>query len=101
MAVADASYLNWSDTPETPAPLLAKQTGNQVLLEWRAESSNGFEIQRSIDWDAWRKIAEVNSDQLRYSDAFPSGRHVTYRVRALGLKGPSPWSNPAWVESAH
>ena len=101
MAVADASYLNWSDTPETHAPLLAKQTGNQVQLEWRAESSNGFEIQRSIDWDDWQKIAEVKSDQLRYSDALPAGRHVTYRVRALGLNGPSPWSNPVWVEAAH
>ena len=24
--------------------------------------------------------------------------HITYRVRAVGKHGPSPWSNPAWVD---
>jgi len=100
VAVADASYLNWSETPETPAPLSVKQIGSNVLLEWRGKGT-GFEIQRAIDWGTWEAVAKVKSDQLRYSDTLPAGTHISYRVRALGMRDPSPWSNPSWIDLPH
>jgi len=99
IAIADASYLNWLEMPETPAPLSAKKVGDKVVLEWRGKAT-GFEIQRSIDWATWEVVARVKSDQLSYSEAQPAGTHVSYRVRGLGVDGTSPWSNPAWIEVA-
>jgi hypothetical protein len=102
IAVADASYLNWEETPEAPAGLSTKQASSGVDLSWRASGDgNGFEIQRSIDWTSWQKVAVVRSDQRYYSEQLPKGAHITYRVRTLGQNEPSAWSNPAWVEATH
>ena len=102
MAVADVSYLDWPVAPEAPAGLVAKQTGSRVQLEWSGdETSSRFEVQRSMDWGAWQKVAEIRQRQLTYSEPLPAGRHITYRVRALGSSAPSAWSNPAWVDVPH
>jgi hypothetical protein len=47
------------------------------------------------------KVTELRSDRLSYSEKLPSGRHITYRVRALGQQAPSAWSNPTWVDEMH
>ena len=101
IAVTDESYLNWQETPETPAPLTVRLVGTQAQLEWRGEHANGFEIQRSVDWGEWQTVVELKSDQRQYLEPLPAGRHVTYRIRALAEKAPSPWSNPAWVDRPH
>jgi hypothetical protein len=99
LAVADASYLDWPQSPESPGPLVVKQAGEKVYLEWKANgNSNGFEIQRSVDWSDWQKVARVESSVSTYSEQSPRGHHITYRVRALSPEAPSSWSNPAWVE---
>ncbi len=101
IAVADASYLNWPQAPEAPAGLVAKEFRGEVQLEWKKYGNNaGFEIQRSSDFGSWQKVTELGSDQLRYSEKLPSGRHITYCVRALGQQAPSAWSDPAWVDVA-
>ena len=102
VAVADASYLKWSQAPEAPAGLVAKQSRGRVQLNWKGHGElNGFEIQRSLDWGSWQNVTVLGPDQLRYSEQLPSGAHITYRVRALGRAEPSAWSNPAWVDSVH
>jgi hypothetical protein len=99
IAVADASYVNWPQAPEAPAGLIAKQIKGEVELRWDGyANTTGFEIQRSSDWKRWEKVKELRSDQLRYSETLPAGKHITYRVRALGQQAPSAWSNPAWVD---
>jgi hypothetical protein len=99
LAVADASYLNWPQSPETPGPLVAKQAGEKVHLEWAGHGhSSGFEIQRSVDWREWQEIAQVAPDSSTYSEPLPLGHRISYRVRAVGQEAPSAWSNPAWIE---
>jgi hypothetical protein len=99
LAVADASYLDWPQAPETPGPLVAKQTEEKANLEWKCYGNiGGFEIQRSVDWSDWQKVVEVGPGTSTYSEQLPRGRHITYRVRTLGQGPPSAWSNPAWVE---
>ena len=100
IAVADVSYLNWPEAPEAPSGLVAKQSGDQVQLDWKGNGAvSGFEIQRSLDWGSWRKVAEVRPEQLHYTEPSPAGGHITYRIRALGRTEPSAWSNPTWVGS--
>jgi hypothetical protein len=101
-AVADASYLDWPLTPDAPAGLVAKQSVGEVQLEWKAYGGfTGFEIQRSSDRSSWQKVTKLRSDRLSYSEKLPSGRHITYRVRALGQQAPSACSNPTWVGEMH
>ena len=99
VAVADASYLDWSQAPEAPGPLIAKQTGEKVQLEWKGYgASSGFEIQRSVDWSDWQKVAQAAANTSTFSEQLPPGLHITYRVRALRKDAVSPWSNPAWID---
>jgi hypothetical protein len=100
MAVADASYLDWPEVPETPAELTASRSGQMVRLLWKGYGDGmlSFEIQRSIDFGPWRPLGKTASDKTEYSDIPDAKGHVTYRVRAAGGNGPSAWSNPAWVE---
>ena len=100
VAVTDASYLDWKVTPETPGELSAEISGRDVRLQWNTYgSANAFEIQRSVDWRPWEKITSLPANQMNYTERFPSGKHISYRVRALGSGNSSPWSNPAWVET--
>ena len=99
-----SSYLDWPVAPEAPIGLSATRSIDGVNLEWRRygnETLVGFEIQRSLDWGTWQKVAEVKFDQMRYSEKLPSGAHTSYRVRAIGKQAPSAWSNPAWIDQSN
>ncbi len=100
VAVADASYLDWPALPEAPAELRASRQGGEVKLEWKTYGSiTGVEVERSVGFGAWEKLATLKPGTTQYSDnEVPSG-HVTYRVRVASENGPSAWSNPAWVDS--
>jgi hypothetical protein len=99
VAIADSSYLDWQSAPEAPARLAAALLEHEVRLSWgKYGNPSGFEVQRSIDWAPWQKMAELRADQITYIDGAPAGAHITYRVRALSAKDPSAWSNPAWVD---
>ncbi|HEX6804449.1 MAG TPA: fibronectin type III domain-containing protein [Terriglobales bacterium] len=99
LAVADASFMDWSPVPEAPWGLTAKRSGEQVTLHWKPVQCDGFEVQQSIDSSAWKTIAHVPSKATSFSEHVPEGGHVSYRVRAVGV-GESAWSNPAWVTQA-
>ena len=101
VAIADSSYLNWQPAPEAPGELAATLRDHEVRLSWQKYGNlSAFEVQRSTDWAPWQKVAELPADHLAYSENEPPGAHITYRVRALGPKDPSAWSNPAWVDAA-
>lgn len=101
IAVADASYFNWPQAPEAPSGLVARQSGDAIQLEWKGYAdTTGFEIQRSEDWGIWQKVTQLRSDHLSYSEKVLSGKHISYRVRAVGAQAPSAWSNSAWVDAA-
>ncbi len=99
MAVADASYLDWAEVPETPGGLRVTPSGGARTLEWKAFGEpHRAEIERSLDFGPWEHVEEVRSGETRFRDAQSLRGHVTYRVRTLGASSPSAWSNPAWVE---
>jgi hypothetical protein len=46
----------------------------------------------------WQPAGETTPDKTEFSEPGGEKGHNTYRVRAVGEHGPSPWSNPAWVD---
>jgi hypothetical protein len=101
-AITDSSYLDWNRAPEAPSELTATVSGRAARLGWNSHgSSASFEIDRSIDWSPWERIGQLPGSQKTYSDTLPQGKHITYRVRAIGPEEPSAWSNPAWIDISH
>lgn len=99
MAVADASYLDWPELPEAPGELRAAHTGGRISLQWNNYAEGAaVEVERSIDYGPWQRIARLPAGAKNWPDAPAGSGHITYRVRAAGANGPSAWSNPAWVE---
>jgi len=99
MALADASYLNWPELPEAPGALQAKFENGRVRLVW----TNGggavrLQVERSVHQGPWQSAATLAPGTVEWSERLPAAGHVTYRVRADSKNGPSPWSNPAWVD---
>jgi len=98
VALADASYLNWPQAPAAPGGLVAQLSYGKVRLAWSThEQNNRFEVQRSTDWSGWQTVTKLSAGVTTYSEQVPLGKHISYRVRALGAGSPSAWSNPAWV----
>ncbi|HXW91520.1 MAG TPA: hypothetical protein VEK33_13310 [Terriglobales bacterium] len=99
VAVTDASFLDWPEAPAAPGELMAVLSGHDVQLDWKKYGNAvGFELERSSDWDAWEKVTALPAGQTRYREPLARATHITYRVRAVGSKAPSSWSNPAWVD---
>lgn len=98
VAVTDSSYLNWTTVPEAPGELIAVSVGDEVRLSWNNyEDLPALEVQRSLDWRSWEKVANLPPNTTSYVEHRPGASHVTYRVRAVGREGSSAWSNPAWI----
>jgi hypothetical protein len=98
MAVADARFLDWSETPQTPGELVAERSGEQVRLHWKPSfSAVRFEVECSDDFKPWRRAGEVTAPVAEFSERSSDSNRSTYRVRAANTNGASPWSNPAWV----
>lgn len=99
MAVADASYLDWPELPETPAELRVTRTGTRARLRWATYGeSTAIEIQRSVNYETWQVAGQSPADKKEFTEPLRAKGHVTYRVRAVGKNGPSAWSNPAWLD---
>ena len=97
MAVADESYLDWSEVPLTPGELAVSRDGDLAKLSWKpSPGAVRFEIDRSDDFQPWHRVGEVSAPASEFSEKAPPARHATYRVRAENATGDSPWSNPAW-----
>lgn len=99
VAVTDSSYLDWPEAPAAPGELVAVLSGHDVQLNWKKYGNAvHFELERSSDWEAWEKVTALPASQTGYREPLPRGAHITYRIRAVGSKAPSAWSNPAWVD---
>jgi hypothetical protein len=97
MAVADAVFIDWRETPPTPGELIAERSGRQVKLRWKpSPGAHKYEVQRSDDFGTWRRAGKVTAPAAEFSEAAPGAPQSTYRIRATSTEGPSPWSNPAW-----
>jgi len=96
MAVADATFLDWVEVPQTPGELVAERSEDQIKLHWKpSPGALRYEVQRSDHFNPWRQIGEVTAPEFceKSSDTARS----TYRIRATNANGTSPWSNPAWA----
>ena len=97
LAVTDSTYLDWPEVPVTPGDLRATRQGENITLQWSTYGApSRVEIQRSIDYGPWKKVAEVEEGKTTFSEPANGLGRVTYRLRALGKNGSSAWSNPAW-----
>lgn len=100
MAVADAAYLDWPALPEAPAELEAARAANSVKLHWKLYEGDGaVEVQRSVDYGPWLTRQSLPAGATEFTEAVAPSGHITYRVRVLGRGGPSPWSNPVWIDA--
>jgi hypothetical protein len=98
MAVADAAFIDWRETPPTPGELVAEHSGQQVKMRWKASASAlKYEVQRSDNFGPWRRVALISSPAAEFSEPAPAAQQSTWRVRAANANGESPWSNPAWL----
>jgi len=98
MAVADARFLDWSETPQTPGELVAERSGEQVKLHWKpSPGALRFEVERSDDFKPWRRVGEATAPVAEFTERSSDANRSTYRVRAANANGASPWSNPAWA----
>jgi hypothetical protein len=99
MAVADAAYLDWPEVPPAPAALRVTRASGRARLQWTSGGAiRRIELQRSLDYGPWQAAGETSAATSEYSDPLLAKGHTTWRVRAWGGKGASPWSNPAWIE---
>jgi hypothetical protein len=98
MAVADATYVDWAEVPETPTEFVAQRSETKTTLRWKASpGAVTYEIQRSGEFGPWTEVSNVSAPASQFIESTPTPERATYRVRARNANGYSPWSNPAWV----
>jgi hypothetical protein len=102
MAIADASYFDWSVLPEAPSGLRAWLVGGQVQLAWEmhAGDATGFALERRLDESRnWERIAKGPAATTQYVDRDRGARGIiSYRVRASNAAGDSAFSNIVRVQ---
>jgi hypothetical protein len=84
--------------PLAPSHLVASLDTAGVDLAWTDNSADEtlFALERAADGAAFKVLATTPSDKTqRDDDAVHPGWPYVYRVRALSLQGPSPYSNTA------
>ena len=98
---ADPFLVRVTMAPGPPTGLTAVPLpGRKARLEWYDDSDDeaGFEIQRKTGAGAFATVASIPGERGSYED--PLLQPLTaysYRVRALRIGGPSPWSDEAVV----
>ncbi len=84
--------------PKAPSYLTAAPDSAAIELVWTDNSADEtfFDLERAAGGAAFQTAVRVTSDVVDFADepVYP-GWPYTYRVRALALQGPSPWSNTA------
>ena len=104
MAIADASYFDWSELPEAPSSLrMAPPSDGAVQLSWELHgpSPGGVIVERRLDRAGdpgtvpeWQRIATLPPASFEWADQnLPPGSHASYRVREANAEGPSAYSN--------
>jgi hypothetical protein len=88
MAIADASYFDWPVLPEAPSGLVA----HDVSLNWELHGATKSAVERRIgNTGRWERIAAITGASFNDTSA-PRGL-ICYRVRAIGDRGESAFSN--------
>ena len=97
--------LVYSGGPQAPSGLSASFGAQGVALSWRASVfpplAAGFVVQRADDdtFATGLTSFQVPAGATSFTDdAAPAGRTSSYRVRAVGTAGTSPWSAVATVD---
>jgi hypothetical protein len=101
MAIADASYFDWTVLPEAPSSLDATASGGEVRLAWEVHGGNpeGVIVERRTGEGAWERITRLPATASRYDDSSaPANSVVSYRVRAVNGAGESAYSNVVHVK---
>ena len=101
LAIADASYFDWSVIPEAPSGLTAKTEGAGVELRWELHAGSpakvAIERREGNSGARWERIA-TPAASIHFSDpSAPRGNVVCYRVRAINDAGESAFSNIARI----
>jgi predicted phage tail protein len=95
--VTDATTLDVA--PNAPARLSATAVSNtQIDLSWADVSGNetGFELERSLDGNAFTKLADLPANATTYSNTgLATLTKYWYRIRAKNNIGNSDFSNVA------
>jgi hypothetical protein len=101
LAIADASYFDWSVLPEAPSSLRAQRGMEGVRLAWAVHGGNPTEtaVERRIGDGGWQRIKTLPATATEFTDS-QSGRAalVSYRLRVLNDAGESAYSNVVRVE---
>jgi PKD repeat protein len=83
--------------PLAPSNLVATAlSSSQITVSWKDNSSDelGFKLERKTGSGAWSQIATVSSDKTGYQNSgLQPSTLYSYRVRAYGPGGDSPYSN--------
>src|SRR5262249_16817079 len=90
---------NWVFTSRVPVPgaptnlRQAAFTSSAIDLAWNSNSYNetGFQIERSTDGTHFAPLGTTTATSFRDEGLLPNMSY-SYRVRALGAQGPSPYS---------
>ncbi len=90
--------------PAAPTQLaLTEVTATRITLTWHDNSGteSGYRIERRVNNNPFGFLVQVGANAQTYADNSVSGNATyTYRVRALGPGGESPWSNEAGALAA-
>jgi hypothetical protein len=112
LAIADASYFDWSVLPEAPSSLRAQYEKDGLRLSWASHGGNPAQIalERRIGEESWQRIKTLPASATEFTDslcgkgALAAHRQsdcaglISYRVRALNDTGESAYSNVVRVK---
>ncbi len=97
LAIADRSYFDWPELPESPSDLNANRATSGAQLTWKLHGGDPafVSVERRVGRNgAWQRISRLPANAGSYSDSGQSG-NASYRVRAENSAGASAWSNVA------
>jgi hypothetical protein len=98
IALADASYFDWSELPEAPSELTATQSDTSVELTWKVHEGHPETViieRRNGQNGAWTQVSKLpggTTSLIDHNDT-THGTPVWYRVRASNSAGISGYSN--------
>ncbi len=100
LAIADRSFFDWEELPETPSELNAGQADATTRLTWKVHGAGreAISIERRVGRKApWQSISKLPGEAVSFSDTRKAraGETLFYRVRAVNKAGASAYSNIA------
>ncbi|MBV8553743.1 MAG: hypothetical protein JOY54_20785 [Acidobacteriaceae bacterium] len=102
MAIADQSFFDWPEIPETPSELNVTKTAGRAQLTWRVHGGHAEFVsveRRAGQKGSWQSVAKLSGDAASFSDTRnpDDEKPISYRVRAGNAAGASAYSNIAFL----